>query len=63
MLTSRGLAYWIMDDGYWDGSTVRSAKAYLSLEEVELLTRLLFSKFNLVTHFVAVKDMKSLTGP
>jgi hypothetical protein len=23
MLTPSGLAYWIMDDGYWDGKTIK----------------------------------------
>ena len=45
MLTSRGLAYWIMDDGYWDGSTVRLPTGNLSLQEVELLSHILFSNF------------------
>jgi LAGLIDADG DNA endonuclease family/Proton-conducting membrane transporter len=50
LLTSIGLAHWIMGDGYWDshGKTVDICTDNFTLSEVELLIRVLKDKFNLL---------------
>lgn len=48
MLTPRGLAYWIMDDGYWEGKTVKLCTDGFSLDEVELLIKTLNLNFGLI---------------
>lgn len=47
LLTPLGLAYWICDDGCWDRNTVRLATDGFTLEEVNLLTKVLNDKFGL----------------
>lgn len=50
ILTSIGLAHWIMGDGYWDshGKTMDICTDNFTLSEVELLIRVLKDKFNLL---------------
>ena len=49
LLTTIGIAHWIMGDGYWDNSskTVLICTDNFTLSEVELLIIVLKSKFNL----------------
>ena len=49
LLTTIGIAHWIMGDGYWDNSskTVVICTDNFTLSEVELLIIVLKSKFNL----------------
>jgi hypothetical protein len=47
LLTPLGLAYWICDDGCWDRNTVRLATDGFTLEEVNLLVKVLNDKFGL----------------
>ena len=50
LLTRRGLAHWLMGDGYWDNTsnTVIICTDGFTLSEVELLVSVLKTKFNLV---------------
>ena len=49
LITTIGIAHWIMGDGYWDNSskTVVLCTDNFTLSEVELLIIVLKSKFNL----------------
>nr|YP_010170397.1 LAGLIDADG homing endonuclease [Phanerochaete carnosa]QRZ60378.1 LAGLIDADG homing endonuclease [Phanerochaete carnosa] len=49
LLTPIGIAHWIMGDGYWDNSSKTGVICTdnLTFSEVELLIRVLKSKFNL----------------
>jgi hypothetical protein len=47
LLTLRGLAYWIADDGYWCGNGVHLCTESFTIEEVNLLVKTLTEKFNL----------------
>lgn len=46
MLTARGLAYWIIDDGHLDGGTVLNTNSYL-LSDVQKLQEVLKDHFGL----------------
>lgn len=50
LLTPRGLAHWIMGDGYWDSSakTVKICTDNFTEKEVELLIKVLNDKFDLL---------------
>jgi len=48
LLSPRGLAYWLMDDGYCDIYTVYLCTDSFTLEEVELFIKVLHSNFGLV---------------
>ena len=47
-LTHKGLAHWIMDDGYWenDSSTVFLCTDNFTLDEISLLIKILTKNFN-----------------
>jgi len=47
LLTPRGLAFWIMDDGSWVGSGIKISTHSFTLSEVELLINVLSVKFGL----------------
>jgi LAGLIDADG DNA endonuclease family len=48
-LTPRAIAYWLMDDGSFNGHTVRFFTNGFTLEEVNLLREILLSKYNIKT--------------
>jgi hypothetical protein len=56
LLTSRGLAYWAMDDGSYDGlgGFKLSTNSYTK-EEVELLINVFKNKFNIIGKLGKVK--------
>lgn len=49
LLTPIGLAHWIMDDGFSKGKGIGLCTEFFTLAEVELLSKALKSKFDLVT--------------
>lgn len=47
LLTAKGLAYWLMDDGYKSGKGLYICTESFSLNEINFLTNILKSKFGL----------------
>ena len=61
LLTVKGLAHWIMDNGYWDRDSIKLCTDNFSLKKVKLLTQVLLSNFGLVaTIHKRISDNKSL---
>jgi hypothetical protein len=46
-MTPVSLAYWLMDDGGWNGKGIHLASNSFSTEEVELLASVLRDKFGI----------------
>nr|QWC53727.1 LAGLIDADG homing endonuclease [Rhizoctonia solani] len=56
LLTPSGLCYWICDDGYWDDNATFLCTNAFSLEEVNLLVKVLADKFNLKCSILRQKN-------
>jgi len=59
LLTSVGLAYWIMGDGSWVGSGLRLHTNNFNKKEVELLNNVINTKFNLNSSINTANKFKS----
>jgi len=56
LLTKRGLAYWIMDDGYKSGKGLYICTESFSLNEINILINILKNKFNLECNYHKVTN-------